>query len=114
MYIKGVKILIAFVAYMSENMAGMDFRFSFHFERRKAIIYLSAIAECTIHQLDAVKVLSWHGRPQGNLGSERHEGATAAHITWSRQVAKHYYDVVQKQLERKDLFLGKDLIVMGT
>jgi hypothetical protein len=51
---------------------------------------------------------------KGTLGPNANEDVTAAHITWSRQVAKHYYDVVQKQLERKDLFLGKDLIVMGT
>ena len=50
---------------------------------------------------------------KGTLGLDVNEDATAAHITWSKQVVKHYYDVVQKQLERKDLILGKDLIVMG-
>ena len=50
---------------------------------------------------------------KGTLGTEANEDTTAAHITWSKQVVKHYYDVVQKQLERKDFILGKDLIVMG-
>jgi putative nucleotidyltransferase with HDIG domain len=50
---------------------------------------------------------------KGTLGPDSTEDATTAHISWSRLTLKRYFEVARKQLERKDLVTGKDLIALG-